>query len=164
MKTSETPPSLESLVALCKRRGFVYPTADIYGGINGVYDIGHLGVLLKRNLRNMWLSSVENEFGAILELEGSLLGPKSVWEASGHVAGFHDPMVDCKNCKRRFRADELDLTKACTVCGKKDWTDVRAFNMMFKTQLGAMEDASSIAYLRPETAQSIFINFKKKFE
>jgi glycyl-tRNA synthetase len=160
MKSSETPPSLESLVALCKRRGFVYQAADIYGGINGVYDMGHLGVLMKRNIRNLWISSLNNPIGPVVELEGALLGPEAVWKASGHIAGFHDPMVDCKNCKRRFRADELNLEKPCAVCGKKDWTDVREFNMMFKTQLGAMEDGSSTAYLRPETAQSIFVNFK----
>lgn len=163
MKNTETPLSLESLVALCKRRGFVYPAADIYGGINGIYDIGHLGVLMKRNIRNIWISSLNNPLGPVVELEGSLLAPEAVWKASGHVAGFHDPMVDCKNCKRRFRADELNLEKPCAVCGKKDWTDVRAFNMMFKTQVGAMEDASSIAYLRPETAQAIFVNFKNVY-
>lgn len=160
MKNSQTPPTLEDIVSLCKRRGFIFPAADIYGGINGVYDTGHLGVLMKRNIRNLWLSSLNNVLGPIIELEGSLLGPEAMWKASGHIEGFHDPMVDCKNCKRRFRADELDLEKACQVCGIKDWTGVREFNMMFKTQLGAMEDASSTAYLRPETAQAIFVNFK----
>ncbi|MFT6765443.1 MAG: glycyl-tRNA synthetase [Alteromonas naphthalenivorans] len=159
MKNTQTP-TLETIVALCKRRGFVFPSADIYGGINGVYDMGHLGVLMKRNIRNLWLSSLHNPLGPIVEMEGALLGPEAVWKASGHVEGFHDPMVDCKNCKRRFRADELDLEKVCQVCGIKDWTDVRSFNMMFKTSLGAMENAASIAYLRPETAQNIFVNFK----
>lgn len=160
MKTSQTPPTLEDIVSLCKRRGFIFPAADIYGGINGIYDTGHLGVLMKRNIKNLWLSSLNNPLGPIVEMEGSLLGPEAMWTASGHVEGFHDPMVDCKNCKRRFRADELDLEKACQVCGVKDWTGVREFNMMFKTQLGAMEDASAKAYLRPETAQAIFVNFK----
>ena len=160
MKPDQTPPTLEAIVALCKRRGFVYQAADIYGGINGVYDIGHLGVLMKKNIRNLWLSSLHNPLGPVVEIEGALLGPEAVWKASGHVEGFHDPMVDCKNCKKRFRADELNLEKACQSCGIKDWTDIREFNMMFKTQLGAMEDASSVAYLRPETAQSIFVNFK----
>ena len=95
MKPTETPLSLESLVALCKRRGFVYPAADIYGGINGIYDIGHLGVLMKRNIRNIWISSLNNPLGPVVELEGSLLAPEAVWKASGHVAGFHDPMVGC---------------------------------------------------------------------
>lgn len=160
MKSSQTPLTLEAIVSLCKRRGFIFPAADIYGGINGVYDVGHLGVLMKRNIRNLWLSSLNNPLGPVVELEGSLLGSEAMWKASGHVEGFHDPMVDCKNCKRRFRADELDLEKVCQVCGIKDWTDVREFNMMFKTQLGASEDSSSKAYLRPETAQAIFVNFK----
>ena len=160
MKTSQTPPTLEDIVSLCKRRGFIFPAADIYGGINGIYDTGHFGVLMKRNIKNLWLSSLNNTLGPVVEIEGSLLGSEAMWKASGHIEGFHDPMVDCKNCKRRFRADELDLEKVCQVCGIKDWTDVREFNMMFKTQLGANQDSSSDAYLRPETAQAVFVNFK----
>ncbi len=152
--------TLETIVSLCKRRGFVYPSADIYGGLNGVYDFGHLGTLMKNNIRQQWLISLTNPRGDILQQEGSLLAPSAVWEASGHVAGFHDPMIDCKACKKRYRADELDLSKGCPSCGKNDWTDIRTFNMMFKTNVGAMEDGSSIAYLRPETAQAVFINFK----
>ncbi len=159
MKSSETSVSLETLVSLCKRRGFVYPAADIYGGINGVYDFGPLGTLLKKNIRKAWLTSLENNLGPIVELEGSLLAPEAVWKASGHVDGFHDPMIDCKNCKHRFRADDTDLSK-CPSCGKNDWTEVRNFNMMFKTQLGALETAASTCYLRPETAQALFVNFK----
>ena len=159
MKSTESPVSLELLVSLCKRRGFVYPAAEIYGGINGVYDFGPLGSLMKKNIRKAWLSSLENEQGAVVEIEGSLLAPEAVWKASGHVDGFHDPMIDCKNCKRRFRADDTDLTQ-CPVCGKCDWTEIRNFNMMFKTQLGALENASSTCYLRPETAQVLFVNFK----
>lgn len=155
-------PSLETIVAFCKRKGFVYPSADIYGGINGIYDFGHLGTLLKENIRQAWISSLKNEDGNIVRLEGSLLGPESVWKASGHIDGFHDPMRDCKSCKKRYRADdeEIDFEKGCPHCGKKDWTDARSFNMMFKTDLGALEGSSSLAYLRPETAQAIFINFK----
>ncbi len=160
MNASSNSPSLETLVSFCKRRGFVYQSAEIYGGLNGIYDFGPLGVLLKRNLKMAWLQSLKNHLGPIVEFEGSLLGPQAVWKASGHIDGFHDPMIDCKNCKRRFRADELDLSKGCPACGKNDWTDIRSFNMMFKTQLGALEDAASVAYLRPETAQAIFVNFK----
>ena len=152
--------TLDKLVALCKRRGFVYQSADIYGGLNGVYDFGHLGTLLKKNIRNAWLHSLKNDKGEILEFEGSLLGPESVWQASGHVENFHDPMVDCMECKHRYRADDINLKKACPHCGKTAWTDIREFNMMFKTNLGAAVDATTVAYLRPETAQSIFINFK----
>jgi glycyl-tRNA synthetase len=160
MKSSETSVSLETLVSLCKRRGFVYPAADIYGGINGVYDFGPLGTLLKKNIRKAWLASLENDRGPIVELEGSLLAPEAVWKASGHVEGFHDPMIDCKNCKHRFRADDTDFSKGCPSCGKNEFTDIRNFNMMFKTQLGALESAAATCYLRPETAQAIFVNFK----
>jgi len=161
MKSNKKEATLDKIVALCKRRGFVYQAADIYGGINGVYDFGHLGILLKENIRNEWRKSINNnEAGAILFLEGALLGPRAVWEASGHVENFHDPMVDCLNCKKRYRADHIDLEKSCANCGQKAWTNVRQFNMMFKTELGASADSTSDAYLRPETAQAIFTNFK----
>ena len=152
--------TLETIVALCKRCGFIYPSADIYGGLNGVYDFGPLGSLMKENIRTYWKKSLTKTGKNIVFFEGSLLGPSAVWEASGHIENFSDPMVDCLNCKKRFRADELDLTKACPSCGNFEWTQARKFNLMFKTNMGAMEDASSFAYLRPETAQSIFINFK----
>lgn len=153
--------SLDTIVALCKRRGFVYQSADIYGGLNGVYDFGHLGYLLKQNIISAWRESMaQSERGDMLFLDGSIIGAQSVWEASGHVSGFHDPMVDCLSCKKRYRADDVDLEKACPHCGKKTWTDIRQFNMMFQTNLGAASDNASIAYLRPETAQSIYVNFK----
>lgn len=152
--------TLDKIVALCKRRGFVYQSAEIYGGLNGVYDFGHLGTLMKQNIRAAWLQSLSKASDDIIFLEGSLLGPQAVWEASGHIEHFHDPMVDCLACKHRYRADEIDLEKPCPHCGKKNWTAIRQFNMMFKTNVGATEDQASIAYLRPETAQSIFINFK----
>jgi glycyl-tRNA synthetase len=155
-----TSATLEKLVALCKRRGFVYQTAEIYGGINGVYDYGHLGVILRDNLRTAWLNSLMATREDILLLDGSILGPQEMWQASGHVENFNDPMVDCLNCKHRYRTDEIDLNKPCPHCGIKKWTDVRQFNMMFKTQLGAAAEQSSSAYMRPETAQSIFVNFK----
>ena len=109
MSTPDTKVTLEKLVALCKRRGFVYQSAEIYGGLNGVYDFGHLGSLLKQNLRSAWLRSLETVTPEIIMLEGALLGPQEVWEASGHVANFNDPMVDCLNCKKRYRTDEIDL-------------------------------------------------------
>ncbi len=151
---------LDKIVALCKRRGFVYQSAEIYGGLNGVYDFGPLGTLLKRNIRDAWVQSIFTTQNNILFLEGALLGSHAMWEASGHTQNFSDPLVDCTNCKRRFRADEIDLEKVCTVCGKKAWTDIRQFQLMFQTQVGAATDSSSIAYLRPETAQSIFVQFK----
>lgn len=152
--------SLDDIISLCKRRGFVYPSADIYGGINGIYDVGNLGVLLKENIRHAWVQSLETDQGEILRFEGALLSSQAVWYASGHLENFADPLVDCVVCKHRYRADDVDLSKPCPHCNNKQWTEVRAFNLMFKTQLGAMEGSSANAYLRPETAQSIFINFK----
>ena len=152
--------SLEKIVSLCKRRGFVYQTAEIYGGINGAYDFGHLGTLMKQNIRRAWTDCINDFSENILFLEGALLNPEEVWIASGHVENFSDPLVDCTNCKHRFRADDIDLNKNCPNCGVKAWTDVRQFNLMFKTQVGANSEKSSVAYLRPETAQSIFAQFK----
>lgn len=157
--------SLEKIIALCKRRGFVYPTAEIYGGLNGVYDTGPLGTLVKENLRNLWKKSLTKDNLDIVFIEGSLLSPEIVWKASGHLDNFQDPMIDCLNCKKRFRADEpeIDIDKSCPSCGVKNWTEVRQFNLMFKTQIGATENSNNIGYLRPETAQSIFINFKNVY-
>ncbi len=157
-----TKATLEKVVSLCKRKGFIYQAADIYGGLNGVYDFGHLGVLLKNNIRALWSKSIEQKYGKVFFLEGSLLGPFAMWKASGHIDHFSDPMVDCRECNRRFRADEegVDLEKPCPHCGKKNWSNVHQFNMMFQTQVGAATDQASIAFLRPETAQTIFINFK----
>lgn len=158
--SSESSVSLDKIVALCKRRGFVYQSSDIYGGLNGVYDFGPLGTLLKQNIRRAWIESLKKTDTDIVFFEGSILGSYDVWKASGHAEHFNDPMVDCLNCRKRYRTDEIDLEKSCPHCGKKNWTRARQFNMMFKTNLGAAADESSIAYLRPETAQSIFINFK----
>jgi len=154
--------TLDKIVALCKRRGFVYPAADIYGGLNGVYDFGPLGAQLRTNIRNAWTRAMDEAPSEIVFFDGALLGHHKMWEASGHVENFHDPMVDCLNCKKRFRADDPDinLEKSCPSCGIKKWTEIRQFNMMFKTELGASSEHTSIAYLRPETAQPIFINFK----
>ncbi|MCX5924978.1 MAG: glycine--tRNA ligase [Candidatus Dependentiae bacterium] len=160
MNTLLSSATLETIISLCKRRGFVYQSADIYGGLNGIYDFGHLGVLMKENIRAAWKKSIQQIDGDILFLEGALLAPESVWEASGHVKNFHDPMVDCMHCKKRYRADDIDLNKACPHCGNSAWTDIRQFNMMFQTHAGATADSGSVAYLRPETAQAIFVNFK----
>lgn len=157
---AKTMVTLDNIVSLCKRRGFIYQTADIYGGLNGVYDTGPLGVLMKENIRTLWKQSLNRQNLDVLFLDGALLGPEDMWRASGHIDSFHDPLVECKACHVRFRADDIDLSKPCTRCGKKDWTDVREFHLMFKTQLGASVEQSSVAYLRPETAQSIFVNFK----
>lgn len=155
-----SPVTLDKIVSLCKRRGFVFPSADVYGGLNGVYDFGPLGSLLKQNIRQAWTKSMQSVSDEIVFIEGAILGAQAVWEASGHVGGFHDPMVDCMNCKHRFRADHVDLNKSCPDCGQKKWTETRNFNLMFQTNVGATAEKGSIAYLRPETAQAIFVNFK----
>ncbi len=160
MAVAASSVTLEKIVALCKRRGLIYQSAEIYGGLNGVYDTGPVGALLKQNIRNAWVESLKASGLDILFIEGSLLAPPAVWEASGHIQNFQDPMVDCLICKHRYRADDIDINKPCPHCGGLSWTPIRQFNLMFKTQLGASAEASSVAYLRPETAQSIFINFK----
>jgi len=152
--------TLEKLVSLCKRRGFVFQSAEIYSGLNGLYDFGPLGTLMKENIYNAWKKSFNRLDKDIFFMDGSLLGPEIMWTASGHVEGFHDPLVDCKACQARFRADDIDLEKPCPRCGKKEWSEVREFNLMFQTQVGANTENSSRAYLRPETAQTMFVQFK----
>ena len=151
---------LEKVFSLCKRRGFFFQSYDIYGGLNGIYDRGHLGFLLEKKIIDYWTNQIKNCGYPIIHYDGSLIGSKDAWKASGHVDGFHDPLIDCKACKVRYRTDEINLEKNCPRCGNKNWGDIKQFNMMFATNLGASEDSSQIAYLRPETAQSIFVSFK----
>lgn len=157
---ASTPVTLDKIVSLCKRRGFVYPSAEIYSGLNGVYDFGPLGALLKQNIKKAWIEHMMSFEDEVVLVDGAILGAPEVWKASGHVDNFSDPLVDCLGCKKRFRADEFKLEDGCPSCGAKNWTEVRQFKLMFQTQVGAVADENSIAYLRPETAQSIFINFK----
>jgi glycyl-tRNA synthetase len=153
--------NFEKIVSLCKRRGFFYPSSDIYGGLNGVWDKGPLGTILARNIEQYWISYMQlNCVHPLLIFDGAILGSSEMWTASGHVEGFHDPLVDCLSCNIRLRADEIDLEKQCARCGNKKWSAVRKFNMMFSTKLGAMEESDSLCYLRPETAQTIFVQFK----
>ena len=162
-QTSPSIVTLDKIVSLCKRKGFVFPAADIYGGINGIYDFGHLGYLMKQNIKDAWKKSIiDNNLGEIFFLDGSLIGPQAMWQASGHIENFHDPMIDCMNCKKRFRTDDdnINIEKPCPSCGVKAWTAIRDFNLMFQTNLGALQDESAKAYLRPETAQTIFVQFK----
>jgi glycyl-tRNA synthetase len=162
-----TDVTMEKIVSLCRRRGFVFPSSEIYGGLGSTYDYGHYGVLLKNHIRSLWFRAMVQERDDIVAIDSAVILNPAVWEASGHVAGFSDPLIDCRTCKLRFRADRLEDAH----CGLKpskrpgefsecDLTEPRQFNLMFQTQVGAMEDASSTAYLRPETAQGIFINFK----
>jgi len=159
--------TMDKIVALCKRRGFVFPSSEIYGGVGSTYDFGHYGVLLKGNVKGEWWRAMLQERDDIVALDSAILQHPRVWEASGHLEGFTDPLVDCRTCGQRFRADHL----AELPCGRKpskhpgetdecSLTEARDFNLMFETTVGPVKESGSVAYLRPETAQGIFVNFK----
>jgi glycyl-tRNA synthetase len=154
---------MDVIVSLAKRRGFVFPSSEIYGGMAGFWDYGPLGVELKNNVKAAWWRSMVQLRDDMVGLDAAILMNPRVWEISGHVGGFSDPMVDCRNCKLRFRADDLKgppAEIACPNCGQRGTlTEARQFNLMFKTHVGPMEESASLAYLRPETAQGIFVNF-----
>jgi len=151
--------SMADLVSLSKRRGFVFQSSEVYGGLSSCYDYGPLGVELKNNIKNRWWKTMTLRED-VVGIDASIFMHPQVWKASGHVDGFNDPMVDCKQCKSRYRADQIDTSKPCPACGSKDtFTEPRDFNLMFKTQMGPVEDSSSTVYMRPETAQGIFVNF-----
>src|SRR6201991_1496809 len=159
--------TMDKIVSLCKRRGFVFPSSEIYGGLGSSYDYGHYGVLLKNNVKGRWWRSMLQERDDIVALDSAIIQHPRTWLASGHLAGFTDPLVDCRTCKLRFRADHIDQS----ACGRKpskhpgetpdcDLTEARDFNLMFETTIGAVKEEGSTVYLRPETAQGIFLNFK----
>ena len=159
--------TMDKIVALCKRRGFIFPSSEIYGGLGSSYDYGHYGVLLKTNVKAQWWRSMLSERDDIVALDAAILMHPRTWEASGHLAGFTDPLVDCKTCGQRFRADHLDQL----ACGQKpskhpgeadvcELTEARDFNLMFETTIGPVRESGTTVYLRPETAQGIFVNFK----
>lgn len=151
---------LEDIVSLCKRRGFIYQGSEIYGGLAGTWDYGPLGVQLKRNIMDLWWKMFVEDRDDMLGVDAAILMNQKVWQASGHTATFTDPLVECSNCKGRFRADKIDTSK-CPTCGKENtFGEPRQFNMMFKTNVGPVDDEASISYLRPETAQGIFTNYK----
>jgi glycyl-tRNA synthetase len=169
--------TMDKIVALCKRRGLVFPASEIYGGIANTYDYGHYGVLLKRNVIDAWWHAMLTERDDVVALDSAIIQHPRTWEASGHLAGFTDPLVDCKTCKRRFRADHLEEARAAgevtpsTCCGKAssklagehadcELTEPRAFNLMFQTTVGPVEGSGTTVFLRPETAQGIFLDFK----
>ena len=179
--------SMEKIVNLCKSRGIIFPGSEIYGGLANAWDYGPLGVLIKNNIKNAWWKKFVQESKYNVGLDCSILMNPTVWQASGHLGGFSDPLMDCKNCKSRHRADNLveeylkkkgleeniagwtneqfekyieDKKITCPICGKSDFTPIRKFNLMFKTFQGVTEDSSNVVYLRPETAQGIFVNFK----
>ncbi len=155
--------TMEKLVSLCKRRGFVYQSSEIYGGLSSAWDYGPLGVELKKNIQKIWWKEMTQMHDNIVGIDAAILMHPRVWEASGHVENFSDPLVDCKECKTRFRADHLEeealKAKKCPECGG-ELTEPRQFNLMFQTHMGPVADDGSVVYLRPETAQGIFVNFK----
>ncbi len=150
---------MEDIVSLCKRRGFIFSGSDIYGGLAGTYDYGPMGVLLKRNITNAWWKHFVENRDDMYGMDADILMNAKAWEASGHVAGFSDPLTECDKCKRRFRRDHVEGDK-CPECKVGNLGETRQFNMMFKTQVGAMEDSSATVYLRPETAGGMFVNYK----
>ena len=151
---------LEQVVNLCKRRGFVYPSAEIYGGFRSSYDYGPLGSLMLRNVKDAWVRAMVQQRDDVVLIDASVLSPPQVWEASGHLANFTDPLVDCTKCKQRFREDHLEEPNVCPNCAAiGSFTEARAFNLMFKTQAGPIEGAGADVFLRPETAQGMFLNF-----
>jgi len=167
MSALSDPQRMEKIASLCKRRGLIFQSSEIYGGLSGCWDYGPLGVELKRNLKNYWWRVMVHERDDVVGMDGSILMNRAVWKASGHQDTFSDPMVDCRSCKARLRADQVIERKGaqqCPNCGGKDLTEPRPFNLMFKTYVGATEDESSVTYLRPETAQSIFVQFKNILE
>lgn len=152
--------SLEDIASLCKRRGFIFQGSEIYGGLAGTWDYGPLGVQLKRNIMQLWWKMFVEERDDMFGIDAAILMNQKVWQASGHTETFTDPLVECSNCHGRFRADKIDTSK-CPTCGKTGtFGEPRAFNMMFKTNVGPIADEGSISYLRPETAQGIFTNYK----
>jgi glycyl-tRNA synthetase len=151
---------MDKVVNLCKRRGFVYPSAEIYGGFRSAYDYGPLGALMLRNVKEAWIRSMVQLRTDVVLIDAAILSPPAVWEASGHLANFTDPLVDCKVCQSRYRLDKLDDPETCPNCGSKhSFTEARQFNLMFKTFAGPVEEDAAVAYLRPETAQGTFTNF-----
>ncbi len=150
---------MESLIALCKRRGFIFQGSEVYGGLAGTWDYGHLGLMLKNNIKSIWWRRFVDTRDDMYGMDAAILMNQKTWEASGHVGGFADPLVECKKCKHRFRADQLEDAKKCPDCGGA-LSEPKQFNMMFKTHVGATQDAESVSYLRPETAQGMFVNFK----
>lgn len=158
MQKSESTQSMEKIVSLCKRRGFIFQSSEIYGGLASAWDYGPLGVELKRNVKNAWWKTVVHDRDDVVGLDTSILMHPQTWKASGHTENFADILIECKKCNKRFRQDQIK--GKCPNCGANDFADGRGFNLMLKTSLGAVEDEGSITYLRPETAQGIFVNFK----
>jgi glycyl-tRNA synthetase len=159
MTKTENNGVMEAVISLCKRRGFIFQGSEIYGGLAGTWDYGPLGAELKENIKSLWWRRFLTSRNDMCRVDAAILMNQNVWKASGHVSGFSDPLVECKKCQHRFRADQLDATNKCPDCGGS-LGEVKQFNMMFQTHVGAVQDESSVSYLRPETAQGMFVNFK----
>src|SRR3989344_8930937 len=152
---------MEKVISLCKRRGFIFPGSEIYGGLANSLDYGPLGAELKKNIKDEWWKRFVRQRTDVVGIDAALMMNPKVWEASGHVAGFSDPLVECKKCHTRYRADQIDMNGSCSNCGAKGaFTEAKQFNLMFKTFMGPAEDKASAVYLRPETAQAMFVDFK----
>ena len=161
MQAGNAEVTLDEVVALCKRRGFVFQSAEIYGGFRSTYDYGPIGVLLLRAVKDQWWRSMVQLRHDVVGLDASILSPPAIWEASGHLDNFTDPLVDCRDCGARHRQDRLDNPEVCPACGARgELTEARQFNLMFKTHVGPVEEGAAAVYLRPETAQGIFVNFQ----
>ncbi len=158
MATKTNNDTMDKLVSLCKRRGFIFQSSEIYGGLASIYDYGPLGAELKKNIKTFWWKWMVQSHENIVGLDSSILMSPRIWEASGHVSSFTDPLVDCKSCKQRFRADQINDPATCPECGG-ELTEPRQFNLMFKTFMGPVEDSGHVVYLRPETAQGIYVNY-----
>ena len=158
-KNTEQNNLMEKIVSLCKRRGFIFPGSEIYGGLAGTYDWGHFGLALKNNIKQSWWKKFVDSRRDMFGIDAAILMRQEVWQKAGHVENFSDPMMECEKCKTKFRTDQIEDKKKCADCGGK-LIEAQKFNMMFETKVGASEDSSAISYLRPETAQGIFVNFK----
>ncbi len=155
----EANQKMEDIISLCKRRGFVFQGSEIYGGLAGTWDYGPLGVTLKNNIRNYWWKKFVTDREDMYGVDAAILMNQKVWQATGHVSGFSDPLSECKKCKKRFRTDQMSDAKKCPDCGG-EMGESKQFNMMFKTNVGSVQDETSVSYLRPETAQGMFVNYK----
>jgi len=155
----ESNQKMENIISLCKRRGFIFQGSEIYGGLAGTWDYGHFGLALKNNIKALWWKKFVTDRDDMYGVDADILMNQKVWQATGHAENFSDPLIECKKCKKRFRADKILDAKKCPDCGG-GMGESKQFNMMFKTHVGAVQDDTSISYLRPETAQGMFVNYK----
>src|SRR5574343_244296 len=159
MESNNKNKLMEKIVSLCKRRGFIYPGSEVYGGLAGTYDYGHFGLALKNNIKNSWWRKFVDSRRDIYGIDAARLRRQEVWQKAGHVENFADPVVKCEKCNKKFRTDQIENKEKCEECGG-ELKEMEKFNMMFQTKVVVSEDSSATSYLRPETAQGMFVNFK----